>query len=158
MAKIKIIHISNRIKLLQVKSCTNLLILLNHTQKHPIGCFENEDMSAASTTNQCGAVLMRLNHLVIYDFILSQFLCNRINLQETRIRLCACVFVCEWCHDKFTQPLDDFNSTPSLYICTELSILRSLRGTQSKARSRRSWGTVPKQSHIFLLLWARFIR
>lgn len=41
-----------------------------------------------------------------------------------------CVCVC--CHDKFTQPLDKFNSTAPLYFHIELSsILQSLRGTQS---------------------------
>lgn len=74
------------------KCCMNRQMV----HKHPIGCFNIEDMSAASATNQCGVVLMRLNHGVIYDFILSLFRCDRINLQESRIRLCAGVWVMPW--------------------------------------------------------------
>lgn len=65
----------------------------------------------------------------------------------------ACVRAC--CHDKFTQPLDKFNSTAPLYFHIEpSSILQSLRGTRSNQgkkaetpgavlQSRASFRSVP---------------
>lgn len=59
-----------------------------------------------------------------------------------------------WCHDKFAQPLDKFNSTPFLYFHFEMSSTEPSRTTEQSEQGRRhSWGTVPKQSLIFELLW-----
>lgn len=74
-------------------------------KKQPIGCFYIEDTSAALSINQREVVLMRLNHVVIYDFILSLFLCDRINLQEKRDRTVA-VCLCSCVSDAMTSSLN----------------------------------------------------
>lgn len=150
--KIKTIHFLK--KIYKLSSCKALRALADPLRV----VFSSVPLAASNwqyvwskRAKDCGGVfLMRLNHLVIYDFIPRLFLHPGINLWKTRLRLGTCV------SDAITGPLKpptNYIVPLPLRLCWTVVHIRQPSGEQRaiKARGRASWGTVSKHSLMSLL-------
>lgn len=115
--KKKTIHIPRKTKLLQEKLRMSVRILLNDKQIWKHGMMLKKIPSVAlklktsevSSMNKYEVILMRLNHLVICDFILSLFavwLNQSPGKKKNRMQLCVCSCVCEWVSNAMTSSLN----------------------------------------------------